>query len=50
MRNIILVLLIILVFGLFVRGMRPSIQKSQADFQAYSQRSLLPEDTDSRKY
>ena len=46
MRNIILLLLIILVFGLFIKSMRPSIEKSQADFQAYSKHSLLPEETE----
>ena len=50
MRNIIMLLLIILVFGLFIKGMRPSIERSQADFQAYSKQSLLPEEAGKRDY
>ncbi len=49
MRNIILLLLVIMVFGLFIQSMKPSIEKSQADFQAYSRNSLLPEDTGAKK-
>jgi hypothetical protein len=49
MRKILLLLLVILVFSLFVKGMKPSIEKTQSDFQAYSRHSLLPEDTEKAK-
>ena len=49
MRKILLLLLVILVFGLFIKSMQPTIQNSQADFQAYSRKSLLPEDTEPKK-